>query len=376
MTLKLKIHWLIWFILVLVVASGTAAFFISGSPDIAKISLNPNETIDVPVFRVLSGAPLKIAMEFDNPARVLRPELGNYRQNNSQGGWNVTGKLEFPSPGEPIKLLVRGAGRDVVFEAMPARNEGKKIVRELVPYVDDGNPQVFQWPLNPALESNLEAGSTILNLSVVEVGKDVAGETVSIIVIPPITYKWLASQYVALAWLFLAWPLYVLLLIGHGFLLLRFSSPRWNSNLPVIDSKKMASRSPLMASIAVMTIFITMIYLYDDLINANFRAHLPEGLIWLIGRFAMYLTLLVSAVGLLAQKPWSRLGYLMCSTVVTVVWLWSWIGSDHWTISRLLLSSFMLSIFWIIVALIFRHFKGGKVGFAQRTNVDSEFSNE
>lgn len=361
MTLKLKIHWYIWFILVFIVASGTAAFLISGSPDIAKLSLNPNEAVDVSVFRVLSGAPLKIAMEFDNPARVLRPELGNYKTNNSQGGWNVTGKLVFPSPGDPIKLLVRGTGRDVVFEAMPARNEGAKIVREFVPFVDDGNPQVFQWPSNPALEPNLEAGSTSLNFSVVEVGKDIAGKPVSIIVIPPITYKWQASQYDALTWLFLAWPLYVLLLIGYGFLLLRFSSPLWNKDVPAIGSKNKASRSPLMASIAVMTIFMTVIYLYDDLTNANFQAHLHVGLTWFIEHFVMNLILLVSAVGLLTQKPWSRFGYLMCSTIATAVWLWLWISGDHWTTSRLLLSSFMLSIFWIVVILIFRHFHGGKI---------------
>jgi hypothetical protein len=219
MTKKLKIHFAIWIILSLTVAIGGIAADISWTPTFTSLTLRPGESINVPVFRVL---PEKIRIELgfkDIPS--LRPELGSHRY---MTGLNRTDVIGFPNPGEPIKLLLRNETREVICEAWPGdsyRGGGKRTGRTLVPYFDDGNPNLFPFPNNPTQLLNVPMGKSILSISVLEVGKSITGESVDVLIHAPISWKHISPNYGFLSW-FSFWPIYVLILAIYGAVLVHF----------------------------------------------------------------------------------------------------------------------------------------------------------
>ena len=168
-------------------------------------------------------------MVFERQKGQIRPELGEYA---TRGDWRKTGFLDFDNPGAPIKLLVRGEGKEVVYEAIPAGSYGTTTIRrELVPFVDDDNPNRFQWPPDLTLRHNLPAGYSHFLVTVQEVGNQLKGEKVKIIFGPPVTFKAVAPRY-GYIWWFSFWPLYALPLLVYGLVLL-WRSIRHSPNITV-----------------------------------------------------------------------------------------------------------------------------------------------
>jgi len=224
MTRMLKIHWAFWTTLVVVVATGVLADVLS-SAKLVTIELRPKAAIDVSVFRPLPDA-LRLSLSFNRTEGQKRPELGDYATTENSGF------LEFKNPGAAIKLLVRGEDREVIYEALPASAYGTTIGRDLIPFMDDGNPNRFQWPPNLAVRPILPSGYSTFNISVLEVGHQLVDEQVTLIIGSPITFESTAPGY-GFLWWFIFWPLYVLLLVVYGAALLGRSVHHYSPNIAV-----------------------------------------------------------------------------------------------------------------------------------------------
>ena len=219
----LKIHWVVWTILVIVVATGVLADTLS-SAKLVTIELQPKATIDVSVFRPLPDK-LRLLLRFNRTEGQKRPELGDYATTANPGF------LEFQNPGVAIKLLVRGEGKEFIYEALPASAYGGTTIdRNLVPFFDDENPNRFQWPPNLALMPSVPSGYSTFNITVLEVGQPLVGEQVTLLIKSPIGLKSTAPGYEFLAW-FMFWPLYALFLVVYGVELLGRSVRSHNTNI-------------------------------------------------------------------------------------------------------------------------------------------------
>lgn len=211
MTRGLKIHWTLWITLVILVATSALIDDATSAKSITMV-LRPKESVTVSVFRPLPHT-LNLIFGFNQI---------NERRASGQGDWQKTGFLEFSEAGVPIKLLARRDDQEVIYEAMPANSfayNAKMIGRDLVPFVEDGNPRRFNWPPNAALALPLSVGISTLNITVLEVGEQLLGEQVTLIIESPITFKTVAYGYGWLWW-FMFWPVYALLLTVYGAILL------------------------------------------------------------------------------------------------------------------------------------------------------------
>jgi hypothetical protein len=166
---------------------------------------------------------MRLSIHFDRTPGQKRPELGNLKYKENEG------VREFPNPGVPIKLLIQNEGAGTIYEALPANAFGI-LRRKLVPFVDDGSPAHFQWP---PIESRIPTGHSNFSVTVLEVGQQLAGEKVTLVVSAPISLKKVAPHYgyALLSW-FMYWPLYSLFLVAYGATLL-WKSFRHNSNMAV-----------------------------------------------------------------------------------------------------------------------------------------------
>jgi hypothetical protein len=103
---------------------------------------------------------------------------------------------------------------------------GTSMNRDLVPFFDDNDPKRFRWPPLWELSTKLPSGRTVLNVSILEVGKSLVGERVTLIIESPINLK-VRSENLGyrILWWFIFWPLYALLLSGYGIVLLSRTMP-------------------------------------------------------------------------------------------------------------------------------------------------------
>lgn len=232
MTQQLKLHWALWVVLVLIVASGVLAIHLSSGRRVS-IDLSPNKTVDVSFFRLLPHA-LNLSLSFNRANwEDKRPELGDFTSKGRP--WQESGFLEFPQPGAPIRLLIRAKDKEVVYEALPAGGyNGTTKSRDLVPFVDDGDSGRFQWPPNNSLKPILPSGNSTITISVLEVGPQLIGEKVNLFVDSPISFKTAAPGYEFLWWFFF-WPVYAFLLASYGLLLLVKSLRRSNSRVASLE---------------------------------------------------------------------------------------------------------------------------------------------
>lgn len=219
MTRWLKIHLVVWGILIAVVSAGAFVIGLTSVKPVA-VELSPNASVEISAFRPL---PHKVHLFFRfNTTAGKRVELGEYRT-TSRSGWDA-GFLEFPDPGTPIKISVRSDdGRTRIYEALPASGFSEtSINRELVPFVDDGSPNRFEWPPHWGLAASLRPGFSSFNVTILEAGPLLVGESVAVIVDPPISFKSAAPGYEFLWW-FMFSPVYAMVLLVYGGILLTWT---------------------------------------------------------------------------------------------------------------------------------------------------------
>ncbi|PKN37065.1 MAG: hypothetical protein CVU62_10680 [Deltaproteobacteria bacterium HGW-Deltaproteobacteria-2] len=224
MSFWLKINWAIWTTLVVIVVTGGLANYFSSTKRVA-LELRPNASVVVSVFRPFSDK-LRLLLVFKGSKR---PELGEWGTTKESGEYF----LEFPKPGVPIKLLIRGKSKATIYEALPVSGySGDNAFRDLYPFVDDGKPNIVPWPPDLALMQNIPVGISTLNISVLEVGKQLVGERVILVIKEPIDLKFIpASLGYKILWWFIFWPLYASLLFVYGIALL------WKS-ISIIATKR------------------------------------------------------------------------------------------------------------------------------------------
>lgn len=215
MTRGLKIHWTLWITLVILIATGALIDDASSAKSITMV-LRPKESMSVSVFRPLPHT-LNLVFDFNRMDGRKALELGDWATGDD---WQKTGFLAFSNAGVPIKLQVRRDSQEAIYETLPASSYGGNTVgRDLVPFVEDGNPRRFNWPPNVALALPLSVGVSTLNITVLEVGEQLLGEQVVLIIKSPVTFKTVSDGYGWLWW-FMFWPVYALLLAAYGAILL------------------------------------------------------------------------------------------------------------------------------------------------------------
>ncbi|WNG14659.1 hypothetical protein [Cystobacter fuscus] len=222
MSLLLRLHWGVWGLLCLLLAVGTWANHVASRTEIVPVVLEPGQSLAIPVYRFKPGW-IQLSLKFDKgPAGGERPEFGSWHslRRAGQQGAGQQDVLVFDEPGAPIVLRVESGGHSEVFEALPD-GTGHNGWRDLVPYVDDGDPARFRWRQGgpPRI---IAAGHSTLQVTVLEVGASVRGEHAELLLRPPLGFKNLDPGYslYSLLWFFFFWPFLAGLLVLHGLALL------------------------------------------------------------------------------------------------------------------------------------------------------------
>jgi hypothetical protein len=176
------------------------------------------------VLRLAPDAP-RLSMEFEDPAHA-RPPMGYWRSRPELGEWAAIehdGNLHFGFPGETVKLRVADQTQAQIFEALPASGRSDGLIhRDLVRFGEDGDARRFRWP--PLLPSrSIPAGRSVLDVSVLEVGDAIRGESVAVVVQPPLGFKSGTGGAIHLLWYFFFWPIYALVLGITGVVLARIT---------------------------------------------------------------------------------------------------------------------------------------------------------
>jgi len=212
----LKFHWLAWFVLALIVAAGTEAFFVSTRVAEVDLTLASNSTAELSVVRLFPTA-VGFELAFERQGRSQRPELGTY---STHGGWSE-GYVQFLDPGTPIKIQVSVNDNPTgyMFEATPTSGRSQtRFYRSLLPFLADGDLQHYPWPPPPS-GLVVSRGTSHLHISVLDVGEPLLGEKVSLFAPSPVGFKVTSQGYRAI-WLFFFWPVYASLLAIYGLILL------------------------------------------------------------------------------------------------------------------------------------------------------------
>ena len=210
---SMKCQWFAWTGLVLFFAFGMVAYWVSVTPKVVSLKLNPDTSVEgISIFRILPGASLGIFIDFERSDGGRRPELGEFR---SLGDWR-DGYMEFLNPGSSVKLKLVGEGREIVYEALPASEYGKKVRRYLIPFVDDGNPDRF----HRSVRHDLPAGFSEFSISVLEVEDPLKDEWVTLVFEQPLNFKFSLPPGYRWLWFFFFWPVFAFCILAYGLVLL------------------------------------------------------------------------------------------------------------------------------------------------------------
>ncbi len=164
----MKLQWIIWTVLALVVVVGNALYKMSTAVTRADLTLTPNASVEVSVFQLRphSVSHRFFGLRFRLSGGKRRPELGDF---NLRRGLPQADFLDFSDPGELVKIRISllESGREYVFEARPAGSyDGTTMGRHLVPFIEDGDPHRFSkgperelWPTLPIGTSHYDSPS-------------------------------------------------------------------------------------------------------------------------------------------------------------------------------------------------------------------------
>jgi len=209
-TAKFKIHLSIWSVLVFAVSAGIAGFYLSTREKTVDLVLQPGASANISILRPFPST-LSSALIFQWEGGRERPELGNTK---SMGNFSKTGYVEYPNPGSPVKLKISSAGKSYIYEAKPAKTNVSPAIRNLTFFVDDGFPNRFQGtPSSNWL--HFSSGISDLHIEVIEVGENILGEKIKLVIYPPLAFMLFTTGY-GILWFFYFWPIYTLILIVYA----------------------------------------------------------------------------------------------------------------------------------------------------------------
>jgi hypothetical protein len=208
MSRRLKLHWIFLALLAAILTSGAIAYSVSSKPQAIPLSLTPQTSAHLSVFRLL-GSNLHLSLEFERRDGQRLADLGESAYLSAE---RAAGVLVFPNPGLPIKLKVVAGGESIIVEALPAGTYGSRIGRDLVVAQDGG----FRVPF---VQLGIPAGTTDVQVTVEEVGGSLVGEQVSLTVHPPLSFKAVSPGFEWLWWFWL-WPVFVAGLVFYATVLI------------------------------------------------------------------------------------------------------------------------------------------------------------
>lgn len=213
MTYKFHFRWLVLYLAIATVAVGTLGMWYFASYSTSHLQLAPGAKITFTAFR-LTPQSATMSMYFHRRFGELRNELGKFPSHSTEkDNWS------FPEPGESVRLLIEGGGVRTVYEALPAQPaDMHHWRRQIVPFVDDGDPKKVPWPPDEKSMPILGWGFTTFSVTVLEVGAPIANERVSVSLHSAIANRHEGSLYDVLL-VFRFWHIFALILGGWALLL-------------------------------------------------------------------------------------------------------------------------------------------------------------
>jgi hypothetical protein len=211
----LRVGWIVFACLGTLVLLGSLAWHISSKTETATLSLQPGARASIVVDRVMPDRP-RVSLRFAAPTGALassRPELGEFKTRQTRDA------LVFANPGARILLRIEDANTAAIYEALPAGSHGAdSIGRDLVLFEDDGDRGRFRWP--PVLPAeSIPAGRSVVHVTVLEVDDAIRGESITVMLEPPLGFKrGTGGMLDVLRWFWL-WPVYAVLLALLGLVL-------------------------------------------------------------------------------------------------------------------------------------------------------------
>ena len=220
----LRITWIIWTLLLILLAAGTFLFQLAVKTPKVSITLSVGQSAEVTVWRPWAHS-TQFALEFKRNPDQTRPELGEWVTPAVPANGPSAPSLVFSKPGDTVKILVEVAGQQTPMSALPATSSDKNsspVERPLTPWSDSSNPGEFTWPPSKQNVVTQAAGKSLYRFTVQEVGPHLQGEQVQLLVLPPLNFKSAQPGYDWL-WPLFFWPTFATLLAVLGGILLWLS---------------------------------------------------------------------------------------------------------------------------------------------------------
>ena len=202
---RIRPVWIVWAALSLVFAIYISMARIASHTTTTKLRLDLANIVHVKVFRLFDDT-LQFSLNFLGNGREQRPDLGSYISSDKKEGL-----LKF-KPGAEIQVLVSvPPSSPLRYEAMPLerlyhRGQNERAMTTNLAI----RPGVYHWPPPPSMPViHLHAGFNSVTFEVVSVDTLLAGETVSLAVLPPLGVQ-IGQASVAWLWLGLFWPLFLI----------------------------------------------------------------------------------------------------------------------------------------------------------------------
>jgi hypothetical protein len=209
--------WLIWLAATLSLGAYAASGYLASRSESIPITLSPGFTANQKLFR-FGQDHLRMELEFRGQ-HTNRPELGEHVSHERPGD-----RLQYPNPGSEIILKASSDSSLTLYSALPKTGHGQdSIYRALVAELNEGSG-IWKWP--PASRGlALKRGTNDVLIEVANVGRELAGENVRLLIHSEIGFKACGSQ-VCWLWGWFAWPFFLVVQLIWAFVLFRTSPGR------------------------------------------------------------------------------------------------------------------------------------------------------
>ena len=220
----LRITWIIWTLLLILLAAGTFLFQLAVKTPKVSITLSVGQSAEVTVWRPWAHS-TQFALEFKRNPDQTRPELGEWVTPAVPANGPSAPSLVFSKPGDTVKILVEVASQQTPLSALPATssdNNSSTVERPLTPSSSNDNPSELTWSSAAQSAVTQAAGKSRYRFTVQEVGPHLQGEQVQLLLVPPLNFKSAQPGYDWL-WPLFFWPTFAALLAVFGAILLWLS---------------------------------------------------------------------------------------------------------------------------------------------------------
>ena len=212
--------WLIWSVVSLALALYVIGGVVETRETTAKIELNPGREFEIKILRTMPN-PIEFALVFDKGV-VNRADPGKCCEGVRT---TTSGLFVFTSLGASVQVVLssRFAG-PVLYAAQPAKHYPNTFERRMTADIVDGKPAFWEraWEVSRP-QFRLHSGLNNVHVKVISVDPALVGESVQVVVDPPLSIKWVRPNNEWLIWGLFLWPIFVviqmiwaLVLIGRG----------------------------------------------------------------------------------------------------------------------------------------------------------------